>query len=100
MFEKHSFDIILILDNREVRQRKDRSFFVNELTQKGILVESRSLELGDTLWIAREKQTKQEIVLDYLIERKTMADLVASIKDGRFNEQKVLFTIYVIIIIN
>ena len=31
----------------------------------------------------------KEIVLDFIVERKTMDDLVSSIKDGRFQEQKV-----------
>ena len=33
--------------------------------------------------------TEREMVLDYIIERKRMDDLVGSIIDGRFHEQKV-----------
>ena len=87
-FDRGSFDIVLILDNREIRNRGDRSFFILELEKCGIKVETRALELGDTLWIAKERLTGMEIILDYLVERKTMADLVASVKDGRFKEQK------------
>ena len=32
---------------------------------------------------------ERELVLDYIIERKRMDDLAASIVDGRFKEQKV-----------
>ena len=33
--------------------------------------------------------TKEEVVLDFVIERKRMDDLAGSIVDGRFKEQKV-----------
>ena len=48
------------------------------------------MELGDVIWVARKYNsfTQEEIVLDYIIERKRMDDLVSSIKDGRFREQK------------
>ena len=85
-FPSRSFEVILLLDVREVLDRGDRSLFAVGLEKEGIRVETRSLELGDALWIARDT-SGVEIVLDYLVERKTMADLVASIKDGRFNEQ-------------
>lgn len=50
--------------------------------------EYRSLKVGDFTWIARHKVDKTELVLPYIIERKRMDDLGASIKDGRFHEQK------------
>ncbi|CAG8652029.1 6698_t:CDS:2, partial [Scutellospora calospora] len=43
------------------------------------------------IWVARKKNglsPMEELVLDYIIERKRMDDLVGSIKDGRFREQK------------
>ena len=73
------------------------------LNQLGIKSELRNLELGDFIWIARRtgliggKQNAgphtnwtdtEEIVLDTLIERKREDDLIASICDGRFREQK------------
>ncbi|KAJ3332926.1 Crossover junction endonuclease mus81 [Blyttiomyces sp. JEL0837] len=83
------FDIILILDNRE-KNSDNRKFFQTNLTQKGIKVETKTLELGDVMWIARANDVlMKEVVLNYIVERKTMDDLVASIKDGRFKEQKV-----------
>lgn len=57
----------------------------------------RSLELGDALWIAKCKDANflarhgaegDEIVLDYIVERKRLDDLIGSVKDGRFHEQK------------
>lgn len=51
--------------------------------------EYRSLKVGDYAWIARHKMYKeQELVLPIIVERKRMDDLAASIKDGRFHEQK------------
>lgn len=83
-----SFTIYLIIDNREIRCNRDRSFLSDELQKLGVQLMLRSLDLGDFLWIAKHDINGQEIVLDYLVERKTMADLVSSIKDGRFKEQK------------
>lgn len=48
----------------------------------------RSLELGDVIWVAKRKD-EEELVLEHVLERKRADDLVASIKDGRFKEQKV-----------
>lgn len=50
--------------------------------------EYRSLKVGDFTWVARSIGNKEELVLPYVIERKRMDDLGASIKDGRFHEQK------------
>ncbi|KAI8621465.1 hypothetical protein BC830DRAFT_1163692 [Chytriomyces sp. MP71] len=88
------YEIVLILDTREVKNGRQRSFFYDGLQAKGVKVEQRMLDLGDVMWIARPKTEGQyhgdeEIVLEYIIERKTLDDLVSSIKDGRFSEQKV-----------
>lgn len=60
-----------------------------ELTEYDILFEVRRLKIGDFAWIAKCKRTNNELVIPYIIERKRMDDLCASIKDGRFHEQKV-----------
>jgi len=63
---------------------------VSELTKMNVPFEVRKLEVGDFLWIARSKTSKEdELVLPYIVERKRMDDLGGSIKDGRFREQKV-----------
>jgi crossover junction endonuclease MUS81 len=62
------------------------------------------LPLGDMLWVAQikpeyaqrlraqnpgdEESFNTDIVLDHIMERKRLDDLIGSIKDGRFNEQK------------
>ncbi|KAJ3266244.1 Crossover junction endonuclease mus81 [Chytriomyces hyalinus] len=92
-FAPGEFEIILLLDTREVKNGANRSFFYDGLVNRNVKVEQRMLELGDVMFIARPKTNGQyhgddEIVLEYIIERKTMDDLVSSIKDGRFKEQK------------
>ncbi|KAL9020856.1 MAG: hypothetical protein Q9185_001927 [Variospora sp. 1 TL-2023] len=95
-----TFTLELILDNREIRSREDRTYIETELLQKhSIRPLIRSLPLGDFFWVAKLKdptllarQYGEEagdlIALDYIVERKRLDDLIASIKDGRFREQK------------
>ncbi|KAJ1547327.1 Crossover junction endonuclease mus81, partial [Cladochytrium tenue] len=86
-------DIVLLIDQREQGMGRDRGFFQNGLAARSVRFETRQLALGDIVWIARKKGSlmvdeDSEIVLDTVLERKTMDDLVMSIKDGRFAEQK------------
>lgn len=92
-----SFTIELVLDNREVRTARDRDYISNELSRKGITAHVRSLELGDAIWVAKctdpnflpcHGEEGDEIMLDWIVERKRLDDLIGSIKDGRFHEQK------------
>ncbi|KAF4929973.1 Crossover junction endonuclease MUS81 [Colletotrichum viniferum] len=92
-----SFTVHLALDNREVRALKDRDYMQEELTKKGVKPLVRALEIGDAQWIAkchdpaalsRHGAEGDEIVLDWIVERKRLDDLVGSVKDGRFHEQK------------
>jgi crossover junction endonuclease MUS81 len=92
-----SFTVRLVLDNREVRAKQDRDFIQKALYEQGVEAIVRPLSLGDTLWVAKltdpELLTQlgaegDEILLDYIVERKRSDDLVASIKDTRFLEQK------------
>lgn len=91
-YKPGSFDITLVLDVREVRVQGDRDYISNKLREKGVDVETRTLDIGDVIWIAKPKEPSpllpKEVVLDHIVERKRMDDLVSSIKDGRFNEQK------------
>ena len=99
-----SFDIRLVLDTREIRTTTDREYIASELKKLGVSPIIRSLPLGDVLWIAQVKQDfvpqlmaenqgdeeeyNTEVVLEHIMERKRLDDLIGSIKDGRFNEQK------------
>lgn len=99
-----SFTVHLVLDTREIRTKTDRDYISEELNKTGVKAITRALPLGDALWIARSNQTYEhelrtknvgddgegcyEIVLDHIVERKRLDDLIGSIKDGRFHEQK------------
>jgi crossover junction endonuclease MUS81 len=92
-----TFTVHLLLDVREVRSKTDRDYMQEELTKKGVKPIMRALELGDALWVAkchdpnflsRAGSEGDEIVLDWIVERKRLDDLIGSIKDGRFHEQK------------
>lgn len=82
------YEIWLIIDNREVRSLLERNFFETRLNALSVPCETRALTVGDALWIAKNVNTGKEVVLDYICERKRFSDLVMSIKDGRFQEQK------------
>jgi crossover junction endonuclease MUS81 len=82
------FDVRLIVDNREVKSQQERDYFQNRLETHGIKCDVRPLTLGDVLWIAKNKVSGKEVVLNCIGERKKMDDLCMSIKDGRFQEQK------------
>jgi ERCC4 domain len=87
-----SFEVVLVLDSREIKSRRDRDYMRDMLHQRGVTVDVRSLELGDAIWVARQCTDDgpvDELFLDIVLERKRMDDLVSSIKDGRFKEQKV-----------
>lgn len=104
MLPPGSYSVHLVLDSREVRTVKDRDYISEELQKRGITPIARGLPLGDALWIARPKpgyeeliatanldddgEGSKEIVLDHILERKRLDDLIFSIKDGRFHEQK------------
>ncbi|KAK4035058.1 ERCC4 domain-containing protein [Parachaetomium inaequale] len=92
-----TFTVELLLDNREIRAKTDRDYMQEELAKRGIKPIVRALELGDALWVARCKQPGwlprqgaegDEVVLDWVVERKRLDDLIGSLRDGRFHEQK------------
>ncbi|KIJ26656.1 hypothetical protein M422DRAFT_55398 [Sphaerobolus stellatus SS14] len=95
VFEPNTYDIVLLLDNREVKTRDDPNYMIEALQKKGVTVEKHPLVLGDVLWIARRKpcyhkgNETDQCVVDYILERKRLDDLEGSIRDGRFHEQKI-----------
>jgi crossover junction endonuclease MUS81 len=82
------WEVVMLLDTREVRTLQDRSFLHNQLHQVGVMCEKRPLALGDMQWILRHTSTNREIMLTTIVERKNTRDLAQSIIDGRFNEQQ------------
>lgn len=92
-FPPESFEVCMLIDNREVKSKDDRQFIQKKIAERGVLCEQRALELGDVMWVARPKIRVpngefHEVVLNSLVERKRIDDLESSIKDGRFKEQK------------
>lgn len=96
-----TFDILLCVDVNETStgQAKSRKEGLGpELKKNGVQFDVRKLQLGDFLWVARERTfptpgclsvpVARELVLDHIVERKRMDDLCGSIIDGRFREQK------------
>uniref|UniRef100_A0A8C1CUX0 Crossover junction endonuclease MUS81 n=1 Tax=Cyprinus carpio carpio TaxID=630221 RepID=A0A8C1CUX0_CYPCA len=95
-----SYDIVLCVDVIETTGGSSgrKQELVKELQRNCVTFDIRKLNVGDFLWVAREKVTPvpgqlrppvgKELVLDYIIERKRMDDLCGSIIDGRFREQK------------
>ncbi|KAI1007880.1 Crossover junction endonuclease [Podosphaera aphanis] len=92
-----SFTVEMVLDTREIRTTKDRDYIEIELVKKGVKPLKRVMELGDATWVAKVSKRnlvpgltseEDEIILDYIVERKRLDDLISSIKDKRFHEQK------------
>ncbi|CAG8233317.1 unnamed protein product [Penicillium salamii] len=97
MLPPKSFTIELVLDTREVRTSTDRDYISGELIKQGITPQVRALEVGDAMWVAKcndpeffksHGEESDEVMLDWIVERKRLDDLIGSIKDGRFHEQK------------
>jgi crossover junction endonuclease MUS81 len=93
IFPSGSYEIILVLDTREIESKSNRDRFAEKLEAKGVKLETRALRLGDVLWIARKLDgmggEEDECVLDYVLERKRLDDLCASMRDNRYHEQSV-----------
>lgn len=92
-----SFTVHLVLDAREKRARNDVTSMRDNLTELGAQPIVRVMNLADAQWVAKchdpdfprcHGPEGDEIVLDYIVERKRLDDLIGSIKDGRFREQK------------
>ena len=74
--------MILNIDIREPQEIKDYLTFFNENSKNKIKINITTLDLGD--YIIYDEINKENIII---IERKSLNDLEASIKDGRYNEQ-------------
>ena len=99
-----NFDIVLCVDNTEIKgggvggRKTLREETVRHLQRCGVMYDRRNLNIGDFLWIARERveevrgqydqREARELVLPFIVERKRLDDLWQSVKDGRYEEQK------------
>lgn len=84
-----TYEVVLILDDRDTFGPRARRKVVDNIhTQFHVPVEIKHLPVGDALWIARHKELDTEYVLDFIVERKSVTDLVSSIRDSRYKDQK------------
>lgn len=81
LYERMSIQVVV-----DLREPKLYALFQDILSQEdGITLTQEMMDIGD---IAIYKNSEDTKVLCMLFERKSMADLAASIKDGRYKEQK------------
>ena len=98
---KEEYDIVLLVDAREQYGRSSGNqgnsrndslqLHMDRMTLAGLQVEKRTLPVGDALWIARRKGegAPEEYALDCILERKSLQDLLSSIKSSdRYHSQK------------
>jgi len=89
-FAPNTFDIVLCIDTREINGSKGKKKLKDQLKNLKVNWADKNLQVGDFAWVAKEKcSNPRELVLDYIVERKCIADLAQSIPDGRFHEQKI-----------
>ncbi len=83
------WEVLLLIDIRERSGRKDATYMAEKLGKQGLVCEARALAVGDFMFIARHRIHRSiEVVLDCMLERKRVGDLVSSIRDGRYQEQR------------
>lgn len=85
--------IVLIVDSMERLRRNDsrstHSDFADMLGELNIAFDIRSLPCGDALFAA-QFEDGTEVVMDYIVERKTVGDFGGSMNDGRISRQAYL----------
>ena len=91
------YEVVLLVDGREQYSRSGTAsrndalqVHLSRMRGAGLAVEHRTLPIGDALWVARSRRNPStEYVLDYILERKSLTDLLSSIKDSnRYTSQK------------
>ena len=85
------FQLKLIYDTSEETHRgsRERAKLETQFKKyKDITAETYRLPIGDFIWILETFDGNKKWIYPVMIERKRMDDLVASIKDKRYNEQK------------
>ncbi|KAK8258836.1 hypothetical protein V6Z12_D13G016300 [Gossypium hirsutum] len=86
-----TYEVILILDDREQftsQGARSKKMLEKICSEFKIKIDVRRLPIGDGIWIACHKHLSSEYVLDFIVERKKVADLRSSIRDNRYKDQK------------
>ena len=52
----------LVLDTREIGGKRDRSYFQTQLLHHKVRLLTRALELGDFVWVAKERDGGMVVV--------------------------------------
>lgn len=86
-FAEEDSKVVLLIDNRENHGGRHGHSVYEHMAKMNYNFELRSLSVGDYLWVLR-LQNNVELILDYIVERKTLDDLSKSIRQGRYEEQK------------
>ncbi len=81
--------MVLIIDYRETKIIESINQIINEKQIKQIKPINKNLLLGDIhIFYDKHQNNTDELQPLIIIERKTVPDIVSSIKDGRYTEQK------------
>ncbi|RLN46320.1 hypothetical protein BBO99_00004158 [Phytophthora kernoviae] len=89
--ETDTWELVLLLDHREVIERRNPRILERKLLERNVTCEVRALGVGDVQWIARRHRIggeTHEFMMNVIVERKEVLDLSGSIIDRRFFEQK------------
>ena len=78
--KKDTQRISFIIDNRE-------RALINKFETLNLVHNVKQLDLGDI--IVEDNSNENDVKELFIIERKTVRDLIASVKDGRYKEQKI-----------
>ncbi|KAF2075240.1 hypothetical protein CYY_003458 [Polysphondylium violaceum] len=90
-------NVRLIIDNREFKpnnNNNNKDALLKKLGHEKIEPSIETLPLGDIVWVANvhfnnDPHKKDfDLLFDFIIERKKLPDLVASLRDGRYENQK------------
>ncbi|KAI6241423.1 Crossover junction endonuclease MUS81 [Aphelenchoides fujianensis] len=80
--------VTLIVDGRENRPGRAKTIS-DHLAKHEVVHELRPLSVGDYLWVVKlGPGAENEMLLDFVVERKTWDDLKSSIRHSRYAEQK------------
>ncbi|GJM91909.1 hypothetical protein PR202_ga08329 [Eleusine coracana subsp. coracana] len=90
-----AYEVVLTLDNCENFGFVHLSYphcidllYQIFLRSLNLVTQVKHLPVGDGIWIARDRKSGKEYVLDFIVERKNVSDLHGSITDNRYRDQK------------
>ena len=94
------YEVVMVMDTREQMRgaggagaaRGSRETHLRKLNAplvtNGVAIEYAHLPAGDVLWVARRRSDGAVFVLDFILERKSISDMLHTFKSPRFKLQK------------